>query len=470
MMDRAHEHGLLTALLVSSRVALCVAGLKFSYDFDWLFFADPSDLRARPWETLAYFHVYPPGMNLFASALFAVGAGELGARLFYGAAGVLLVNSLFYLLRSLGIPKLVALVVSLVFAMLPSTLYFEHSFTDTLPSAALCTLAAAILHRALLRPKVVTWTVFFSTLALLCLVRSSFHLVWFAAVFIGALALVPRESRSIVVKSALAPVLVVVFVYGKNLALFGFFAPGSHAGFVAHALTNRVLGSEKASLVSNGQLSPLAMLPVYAAPRDFEPYFAAPSPALSSLLTARQRRTIAAPNYNHLLLLDARPIHQADARRAVLARPLSYAREASRTLLTFLGPSTRYHPLDGSPKGPHHEHRQLLGTWETTFDLLIHGFPISPAGLYILLPLPLAWTVRRAERTLTAGSSTTAEAGLLVFCAIQICYAATIAALSLSTEAARYRYAIEPLAWLVAAVAIRHAFARAMPAKSSRLS
>ena len=471
MTGRAREHALLTLLFALSRVALSVAGLRFNYDFDWLFFADPSDLRVRPWDTLLHFHLYPPGMNLLASTLFAVGGGERAARLVYGAAALLLVNSLFYLMRSVGISKVAGLAASLGFALLPSTVYFEYSLTDTLPSAALCTLAAALLHRALLRPSVATWTAFSSTLSLLCLVRSSFHLVWFALMLVGAFALVTRESKAFVIRGAIVPLLVVVLVYGKNLALFGFFGPGSHAGFVAHSLTNRVLGEEKSTFVRDGRLSPLAMLPVYAAPRDFEPYFTAPAPTLSPLLTSRERPTIGASNYNHLFLLEASGIHQADARNTVLARPLSYFREALRTLITFLGPSTRYHPLDGSSKGPHVEHRRLLGAWETAVDAIVHRFPRRPAGLYILLPLPLLGSVRRAGSLLASGLATArAEAGLLFFCVVQIVYTALIAALSVSTEAARYRYSIEPLLWLTTAFAIQHLLARKLSTESGRSS
>ena len=76
MTGRVREHGLLTLLFVLGRVGLSVAGLGFSYRFDWLFFADPSDLRERLWETLVHFHLYPPGMNLFAGALLAAGGFE----------------------------------------------------------------------------------------------------------------------------------------------------------------------------------------------------------------------------------------------------------------------------------------------------------------------------------------------------------------------------------------------------------
>ncbi|HEX6277280.1 MAG TPA: hypothetical protein VFZ53_29765 [Polyangiaceae bacterium] len=455
MMERAREHGLLTLLFALSRAGLWAAGLPFSYRFDWLFFADPADLHERLGDTLVHFHLYPPGMNLCAGALFAAGGGQNAARFVYAVMGGVLVNALYYLLRALGIPALAGLLVTLAFASIPSTVYFESSFTDTFPAAALGTLAAALLHRAVVRPSSATWTGFFATLALLSLVRSSFHLAWFVLLLGGAVALVPHEARRLVCKAALGPLLLVALLYAKNLVLFDFFGPGSHAGFAYHALTNRVLSDEKAAFVREQRISRLAALPVYAPPSAFEPYFPPPSWSPSPLLSSFERPTVDEPNFNHVFLLDAARIHRSDARRAVFARPLSYAREALETLGRFFGPSTRYHPRDASPAGPHHGHRQVLGAFENAFDTLVHAFPRGPAGLYLLLPLPLAWAVGRARRLLRERPSERAEAMVLAFCVTQVVYLTAISALSLSTEVARYRYASEPLVWLLVALAVR---------------
>jgi hypothetical protein len=463
-MSRVREHAVLTALFSLSRIVLAAVGLPFSYRFDWLFFADPSDLRERLGETLVNFHLYPPGMNLCAGALLAAGGGEGSARLLYAFGGAVLVNALFYLLRALDTPALASFAVTLGFAMLPSTLYFEHSFTDTFPSAVLGTFAAALLHHAARRSTFASWLAFFSALSLLCLVRSSFHLAWFALLLAGALAFAPGRSRALLVKAALGPLLVVTLLYAKNLTLFGFFGPGSHTGLAYHALTNRVLSDEKAAFVRERRLSRLAALPVYAPPSAFAAYFSPPSWSPSRLLTDFERPTVQEPNYNHVFLLDAAGVHRTDARRAVLARPLSYAGDVLVTLATFAGPSTRYHPRDGAPDGPHAEHRRVLGSFESAVDTVMHRFPLRPAGLYMVLPLLLVWAAVRARALLAERHGPARpEAVLLALCVVQIGSVAAVAALSISTESARYRYAVEPLIWVVATLAVRRAVSELLP-------
>lgn len=41
-----------------------------------------------------------------------------------------------------------------------------------------------------------------------------------------------------------------------------------------------------------------------------------------------------------------------------------------------------WHPRDGTRKSPHFQHREVLGSYETWYNRIVHGFPIALVGLY----------------------------------------------------------------------------------------
>lgn len=471
MRARLDDHAVLCLLVVVSRIGLSLAGFRLYFSHDWLFFADPADLRERLGTTLLFFHLYPPGMNLLAALVAKLGgAAGLGTVLF-AAGGLVLANSLLYLLRSLGVSRLARMAAALAFALIPSTLFFERSFTDTYPTAVLLTLAVALLHRACERPAVSRWAAFFWASALLALFRSSFHLVWFVLLLGLTLHFSRRRTKVLVMKAALAPLLVISALYLKNLSLFGFFGPGSHVSFAYHAMTNRIAGAEKAAWVADGKLTPLALLPVYAPPSAYEPTFVAPPSSLPSILTSLERPSSGLPNFNHRFLLDAGRIRRADALAAVEQRPRTYVRLVAATVLTFFAPSTRYHPHDSGAESPHFEHRKTLGGYESFYDAVVHGVPFRPVGVYLFLPFALGWALTRARTLLREGDERAQpEAAVLAFGSLQIVYVVLASTWLISTESARYRYAVEPLIWLLAVLSVGAA-ARAVRARlSARLT
>ena len=54
---------------VVSRALLARAGLPYGFELDWMWLADPADLRDRLAQTLWFFHAFPPGMDLLTGIL-----------------------------------------------------------------------------------------------------------------------------------------------------------------------------------------------------------------------------------------------------------------------------------------------------------------------------------------------------------------------------------------------------------------
>src|SRR5207248_1299642 len=61
---RLREHVGLSALFLIGRALIDLAGLKLNFVLDWMFLADPQDLRSDLVRTVFYAHASPPGMNL----------------------------------------------------------------------------------------------------------------------------------------------------------------------------------------------------------------------------------------------------------------------------------------------------------------------------------------------------------------------------------------------------------------------
>jgi len=455
--ESRRDHLLFGGLFVAGRVLLQLLGFRLYFSLDWMFLADPADLRERLGQTLLDFHAYPPLLNLIAGLALKL-AGPAAAGLLtvvYSGLGLGLASSLLALLRAFGIGRRAAFATALAFSLSPPALYLEHLFADALPSAALLALAAVLLHRAVLRQTALAWAGFFATGALLALLRGTFHLSWLAALLVLALAVSPPARRAEVLRGALGPVLLVVALNLKNLALFGFFGASSQTSFLYHVTVRRLPVAERAEWVRVGRLSPLALLDVYGSPRQYAPYFVAPPPGLPPVLADFEKRSSGQPNFNHWFMLDASRVHRSDALAYVKARPHEYARTVVRSLAQFFGPSTRWHPHDTKPGSPHHAHRALLGGYERGYDAVVHRFPLRGVGLYLLLPLPLFAAVRRLGALWQKrGAEERARGAVLAFAVFQIVFVAAVSSLLSFTESSRYRFAVEALIWFLTALAL----------------
>jgi hypothetical protein len=453
--DARRDHLLFATVFVASRIVLYLLGFRLYFSVDWMFLADRADLTERLSESLVQFHAYPPLMNALTGVALKLGGSRAAGLLtiVYWGFGLVLASSLLGLLRTFGVGRRASFATALAFALVPPTLYLEHLHGDAMPCASLLMLAAVLLHRAVLRRTTGAWATFFATTALLALLRGTFHLSWVAAMLVLALAVSPAARRLEVLRGALGPVLLVLAVYLKNLALFGFFGVASQTSFLYHVTVRRLPAAERAAWVADGRLSPLAVLDIYGSPRQYQPYFVAPPRDLPPVLSDFERRSSGRPNYNHWFMLDASRLHRSDALAYVKARPREYARTVVKSLAQFFEPTTRWHPHDRTPRSPHHAHRALLGGWEQTFDAIVHRFPLRGVGLYLLLPLPLWFALRTVGILLqTRAREDQARAAVLAFAVFQIVAVALLSSLLSFTESSRYRFPVEAPIWFLAAV------------------
>ena len=459
MMDPMRAHAWLSALYVASRVALAIAGLRFSFSLDWMWLSDPGDLRDRWLETLWYFHAFPPGMNAFTGVLLKISEPHAAglAHAVFLLLGLLFVNALFYLARAAGLSLRAGLGLALVFSLVPPSIYFEHLYLYEWPVTTLLCVAAVLFCRALHRRSFGAWLACFAVCAAIGLTRSSFHLAWFVVVAGLAVWCVGRGSRRQVVVAAMVPATLLVALYGKNLWLFDEFAASTFGPASLTLVTVAQLPPDvREGWVREGKLSPFATTSVYAPPREYARYFADPEhERWPPQLTRLEHREVSAPNFNHWWLLEVHRARRADGLYYLRDRPIEYLRNVAVGLRDMLGPSTTWHPRAGTPASPHYQHQQVLGGYEAWFNRLLHTVPVAPIGLYAFLPVIRVWAGVLAWRLVRAGDPAhRARGGLLLFCVFQILYVVAASTMLTFLESARYRFQVEWAIWLITAACV----------------
>lgn len=459
------DHALLLLGFLATRVALYAAGLRFYLDLGWMFLSELTDLRERLLETIFYFHAFAPGMNLITGVLLKLAPAHvagLATALFWSFGG-LLTACLFRILWVLGFSRWAAMSIALAFSILPQTLYLEHLYLYTyLCAGALC-LISVLFHRALRGGSVLAWSGLFFTAAALGWLYTAFHLVWFLAVCVIAIAAASAGTRRRVVLSALAPTLLLVGLYVKNYAVFGVFGATSWGGAnLTLATTQQMRRAERNAWIAEGKLSPYAAINVYSPPSEYlrffpdEPRF--PWPGSNELV----RPSVNSGNFNHGLFLEVNRRRGKDAAYFIQTRPSVYARRVvTENLPALFHSTTHWHPHDRHRKHPHSAHRAVLGAYERLYDRAMHSWPLPGVGLYVFLPIFFAWGLWRAVSSLRAAAPEARAAGaLLGLCLFQLSYVVAVSSMATAWEASRYRYAVEPFIWVLVALALRTAYQR----------
>lgn len=455
-------------VFAATRASVRALGLEFHLDLGWMFLSDPAALSSRLWETIFYFHAFAPGTNLLTGILLKVAPEHVqgaAASVFF-VSGYVLFVSLFELTRALGLRSASALCVSLGFALVPQSLYFENLYLYTHLCTSLACAAAVLFGRAMRVGSRRAWLAFYLPCAVLGWLYTTYHIAWFAMMVAAGFALAAPGTRRRVLLGALAPGLLLTSLYLKNYLVFGVFGATTWGGAnLTLATTHRMQPALRERWIREGKLSPYAAISVFAPPeqylRFFPPDLHFPWPTTNELW----RPTLREPNYNHGLFLAVNRQRRDDSVALIRARPLDYIETVlSKNLPALFGSSTHWHPREDNPRAPHYRHRQALGGYERLYDALVHRLPVPGVGLYALLPFFCLWAFFSAWRNLRSHEPELRRRGaLLGFCLFQVCFVVAASCAFTSQEASRYRYGVEPFIWAIVAagvVAARERIAR----------
>ena len=458
------QHALLCLLFLLSRWLLDLAGMRFNMILDWMFMDDPADLRDRLLHALYYGHAFPPGLNLMTGLLLKASESHLVdlAHALFQLFGLALVNALFYLGRVMGLSVAAAFALSVLFSLLPQTIYFEHLYLYEMPVAALLAVAAALFHAALARGSAWLWFACFLTCTLVGWIRSTFHLVWFCAVAALALWFAAAGERRRILAALAVPAALLGAVYLKNLVVFGSFTaltwtPGIFTTTTIHKLPM----ATRQEWVKQGKVSPFAAVSMYEGPRAYLPYFnTTRDDRWPPMLNVLDKPTLGTPNFSHWFFLEINKRRRDDALVYLKERPGEYLATVAENSKRFLSAGTLWHPRDPGPDAPHYKHRQVLGGWEALYNRIVHSFPLPPLGYYLFFPLACLWAVERVwilgrqSQGRQSQPMARLRAAVLGFCLLQIAFTTLASVAMTSGESPRYRFQIEAFILLLGALSV----------------
>ena len=444
-----------SAVYILSRLVLGFLGVRYGADYLWQHFHDVDLLKERLGETLLYTHAFTPFINLIAGVVLKI--SETHQLAIYGALFLLLglgfVNCLVYLFDVFGVRRRAIVAVVALFSLTPGFVYFENLFHYEFIAAALLAMAAVVFHRALCLRRLADWVVFFSIAALICYVRTTFHLVWLLALVALAVICDRRMWRKILL-AAVAPTLLVVGLYAKNQVQFGFFGASSMVGFnLAYMTTRQMSEAERRQWVAEGRFHPIALVGLYSPTDAYAPWVDLNRKTGVPVLD-RPYRTNGQPNYNHLSFVTTSRLRMADNRAYLSVRPGQYLSTVAKGYVDYFRPTSRWHPLD--PKSsPHAANRQVIGTWENIYNNAVHGLFLRPFGLYLaLLPFGLWASFGALIRLFKSRWQANPGDKLLVLLAFCSVFVPGLSCLVTIGELERYRFLVEGFIWVLVAAGL----------------
>lgn len=371
-IDTLSARGVLVSMslaFIAAHTLYFAAGIRFdAFPLVWGWhYLDPALLRARLLESLWYLHSQPPLFNLFLGGMLKVFPGNEGIAFqsVYLGLGFVLYLAVFSICRGLGVSRLIALGVSTALMVSPSFVLYEHWLFYTFPIATILTLSTLLLQRFLSTGKQWYACGLFVTLALLCGMRSLFHIGYYVLIGAALVVKLPQYRRTLLL-ALIIPGLFVGSLYLKNAVLFGECTASSWFGMSLWKISGRQLPeAQLRQLVAADRLSPLALIDVYSAPEAYPAQYRATRqyahiPALSQL-----RKSTGAKNLNHISIVAVSHQYRTDAMYVLRHHPQAFLIGLSGASFGYFKTSSDLEFLA--------KNKQRIRLMDTIYNYLLYG-------------------------------------------------------------------------------------------------
>jgi hypothetical protein len=412
---------------------------------------DPELLRTRLLESLFYLHSQPPLFNLLLGVVLKLFPAHFAAAMHgvYLVLGLTLSVALYLLLVRLGIRSWPSAVIAAALSATPAFILYENWLFYEYPVAALLILSALALHEFLRQGTVRTGVAFFTLLAVLIYVRTTFQILWLLLV-VGLLLVVRRDLRRRILAASAVPMLVVVLLLVKNLIVFGVPATSSWFGmYIAQLVDTKVPLSERKKLVDGGELSRVSLATPFSSPAAYLPLVRRPRPRHVPVLDQLKKST-GCWNMNNSVFVPASRDYFSDAITLIRRHPGAYARAIIKDEPTYLRPAT---------EGGYFDRSKYL----TVFDrvVLLQRGPGKPSWTILLAHLvALLYGLRLIYRLVRRRLAPTASAVTLAFVWLTFAYVIVVATFTQVFEKNRIRFSLDALVVVLLSAAARDALPR----------
>ena len=334
----------LSLVFVVSRIIFYMFGVRFDANtLHYLQVLDIDLLKTRLLESLWYLHSQPPLFNLtlgLGLKIFPHGFPLVFNTVYLGM-GYLLTLAVYLLMIKLGVGRKLSFLLTALFIVNPAVILHENWLFYSYPVTVLLCLSALFLHRYLQYGRTRDLAGFFASTALLVLLRSLFHIFWFAA---GVLVLLytRKGERKKILLTSLVPLIILNGVYLKNYFISGSYTTSSTwFGWSVAGMTIPYINDDELHQLRNDQAISSITDAEFGNAMDTGKIFAKhhdiPKTGIP-VLDRRMKSDGRTPNFNSRLTLETSRLYLQDGLYVLKHYPQAYGRALKRAYFGFLFP------------------------------------------------------------------------------------------------------------------------------------
>jgi hypothetical protein len=345
MIKKFFSRDILVILIVFiiSRVLVRFSGIHFSYIalYQYWQYLDVETLRHNLLTGIWYDHAQPPGFNLLLGIVLKLFGSHAAFAFNVLLRLITLVNVLLLLniLKRVTAHPYLPLIISLIYLLSPATLVLETELFYTTFISMLLLLGVYFLLRFRLKQNWANGFCIFIPLAVLCLTRSMYHLLWLLVIAVSVLYYYKKKTGfSKLLVSAFVCVLLVAGWYLKNYFIFGSFSTSTWIGMnfsrnVFH--DNEIKDSSK--IEAYEAFSKISFYKKFIS-GNLEKKFAGINDR--DLLSEMKNDTFI--NENHIDYVEISRQYMDASKAYIKAHPFAYLKNVLQSTIIFFTPATRY--------------------------------------------------------------------------------------------------------------------------------
>lgn len=445
------EAAVIAVAFLFSRLLAAQAGLNFdeSVLLRYWQYLDIETLQQNLISGVWYDHTQPPVFNLLLGVILKLFPASYNMVFPLLLKCLTLVNALliFCLLFRHGAQKRIALAFALFYVLSPATIVYEQELFYTSFITFLLLISMNALVQLQFKPTMPVFFMVFLPLSIVCLTRSMYHLG--LLVLLYALVLLYMRKKTALVNIFLPGVICICFAggwYVKNKLVFGQFTSSSWMGMnIARNVFHDGIPADSSKIEA---IEPFSVIEAYGRflPADYGSSYK----GLNDRDLFEVYKNDSFINEKHIGYLELSKQYLEASVHEVKNNPGGYARNVLQSVLIFFTPATRY---------PSTEYQALkikyydliysfnlshfaTGKQERRIALAVSAIP--KLLIYILVFSSLFRYWRRNKVVPLAAA----------FVLVIIAYIFCVSSLFEHYENMRFRFEIEPLFYLLAAMAL----------------
>jgi len=455
---RNRDYFVITGIFFASRLLFWVLGIRFDMGtLNWYNqYIDPALLRKNLLESLIYMHGQPPLYNLFLGIVLKMfnGPSALVFHLVYILFGCGITVLIYSVSTNLKIPKLLAMLLCIGFAISPSEILYENILIYSLPVAFLILLSVYLLLQGMESNSFLFLSAALLSLSVVVGMRSSYHFLLIAFLVVYLIICAGKHlKKNIMIGGIVALIIGLVFPF-KNLLIYDRFETSSWLGMSFWHVTTQVLSAgTRQDLAARGDLSPLSatfsFLPLYEYPQEY--WVNLNLNCIGPAIICEKTKSNGSTNFNNVAYLRISDVFLKDDIYTVKHYPQLVFKRALSGLIHYVWPASSFDHLENN--------RVAITEWDNFWNKYIYGRVNAPgrAGAddwsKYAYPLLALWfgagllygLVAVLRSILQHNKKNDSHIIVIGYATIIVIYSATVSNLFDYGENMKYRFEVEPI-------------------------